>query len=96
MIASAFNHVHYPILPVIRKEENGSYRLYKRNTRLYKPSDYDCSPYFEIVKYPFMGFDDLAVYRQLPWDESDLICNAKGDCFVPPSPGEDTAVVKNG
>ncbi|VAW84706.1 hypothetical protein MNBD_GAMMA18-1931 [hydrothermal vent metagenome] len=92
MIASAFNHVHYPILPVIHKEEDGHYRLYKRNTRLYKPSDYDCSPYFEIVKYPFMGFDDLAVYRQLPWDDNGLVCNAKGDCFVPPSPGEDTAV----
>ncbi len=89
MIASAFNHVHYPILPVIHKEEDGSYRLYKRNTRLYKPSDYDCSPYFEIVKYPFMGFDDLAVYRQLPWDDNGLVCNAKGDCFVPPSPERD-------
>ncbi len=92
MIASAFNHVHYPILPVIHKEEDGNYRLYKRNTRLYKPSDYDCSPYFEIVKYPFMGFDDLAVYRQLPWDEKGLVCNAKGDCFVPPLPGEETTV----
>lgn len=90
MIASAFNHVHYPILPVIHKEEDGGYRLYKRNTRLYKPSDYDCSPYFEIVKYPFMGFDDQAVYRQLPWDDKGLVCNAKGDCFVPPSPGKET------
>lgn len=94
MIASAFNHVHYPILPVIHKEEDGHYRLYKRNTRLYKPSDYDCSPYFEIVKYPFMGFDDLAVYRQLPWDDNGLVCNAKGDCFVPPSPEEKTVVGK--
>lgn len=83
MIASAFNHVHYPILPVIHQEEDGRYRLYKRNTRLYKPSDYDYSPYFEIVKYPFLGLDDLAVYRQLPWDDNGLVCNAKGDCFIP-------------
>ncbi len=83
MIASAFNDVDYPILPVIHKEEDGRYRLYKRNTRLYKPSDLDCSPYFEIVKYPFMGFDNLAVYRRLPWDDHGLVCNAKGDCFVP-------------
>lgn len=83
MIASAFNHVHYPILPVIHQEKDGRYRLYKRNTRLYKPSDYDYSPYFEIHKYPFLGLDDLSVYRQLPWDENGLICNSKGDCFLP-------------
>ncbi len=83
MIASAFNDVDYPILPVIHQEENGRYRLYKRNTRLYKPSDFDTSPYFDIVKYPFMGFDNLAAYRQLPWSDHGLVCNAKGDCFVP-------------
>jgi hypothetical protein len=83
MIASAFNSVHYPILPVIHRQEDGSLRLYKRNTRLYTPSDFDYSPYFDIIKYPFLGLDDIAVYRQLPWDQEGVICNAKGDCFVP-------------
>jgi len=88
MIASAFNAVHYPIMPVIHREEDGTLRLYKRNTRLYTPSDFDYSPYFDIIKYPFLGLDDIGVYRSLPWDENGLICNAQGDCFIPQPPLE--------
>ncbi len=87
MIAEVFSEVHYPVLPVIHRDEAGDLHLYKRNTRLYTPSDFDYSPYFDIIKYPILGLDDLAVYRQLPWDEEGLVCNAVGDCFVPPTSG---------
>ena len=83
MIADVFADVHYPVLPVIHRQEDGSLRLYKRNTRLYTPSDFDYSPYFEIIKYPILGFDDIAIYRQLPWGEEGVVCNKPGDCFVP-------------
>ena len=86
MIASAFSSVHFPILPVIHREENGAIKLYKRNTRLYVPRDFDTSPYFEIIKYPLLGLNDLAVYRQLPWDTDGVICNDENECFIP---GED-------
>ncbi|MGD8566738.1 MAG: YiiX/YebB-like N1pC/P60 family cysteine hydrolase [Gammaproteobacteria bacterium] len=82
MIANAFSSVHFPILPVVHKTQNGL-RLFKRNTRLYTPRDFDYSPYFEIIKYPLLGLNDLAVYRQLPWDQDGVICNDEHDCFIP-------------
>ncbi len=85
MIAEAFAAVHYPVLPVVHREADGSIKLYKRNPRLYTPSDFDYSPYFEIIKYPLLGGDDLALYRQLPWDQEGVVCNARGDCYMPAS-----------
>jgi hypothetical protein len=83
MIAAAFNHVHFPVLPVLRRLENGELRLYKRNARLYTPRDFDYSPYFEIIKYPYLGIEDKRLYRKLPWDEEGQICNGENDCFIP-------------
>ncbi len=84
MIAEAFSTVHFPILPVIQPAGHGHIQMYQRNSRLTKPCDFDYSPYFDIIKYPFMGFDELAFYRQLPWDEEGAVCNEVGDCFIPP------------
>ena len=83
MIASAFTSVHFPILPVVHETSDGNLRMYKRNTRLYTPPDFDYSPYFEIIKYALMGLDDLAVYRQLPWDQNGVVCNDANDCYIP-------------
>lgn len=99
MIASAFTSVHFPILPVVHKQKDGSLKMFKRNTRLYTPPDFDYSPYFEIIKYAIMGFDDLAVYRKLPWDQDGVICNGENDCYIPqehpafnePTTGTETA-----
>ncbi len=87
MIAEVFASIHYPVLPVIHRDEEGGFRMYKRNTRLYTPSDFDYSPYFEIIKYPILGFDDVAMYRQLPWDDEGLVCNTLGDCYIPSDSG---------
>jgi hypothetical protein len=46
LIADAFHSVHYPILPI--KKELGGYQ--KINSTLITPSDFDLSPYFEIIK----------------------------------------------
>jgi len=83
MLAAAFNNVHFPVLPVMRRMENGDLRLYKRNARLYTPRDFDYSPYFEIIKYPYLGIADKSLYRNLPWDEEGAICNGENDCFIP-------------
>lgn len=83
MIAAAFGSVHYPVMPLVRRGEDGKLQLYKRNPRLYTPRDFDYSPYFDIIKYPILGLDDLAVYRQLPWNKDGVICNDENDCFIP-------------
>lgn len=83
MIAACFAQVHFPILPVVRREKDGHLSFFKRNTRLFIPRDFDYSPYFEIIKYPMLGADDLAIYRQLPWSTEGLVCNDVDDCFIP-------------
>ncbi len=73
LIASAFEHVNYPILPIIEHataEEQGitDFRhreiLHIRHHSLYTPADFDISPYFMIVKPTIEdGFD----YQTLTW-----------------------------
>ena len=89
MMGEAFGSVNFPILPVAERGEDGSLKLYKRNPRLFTPKDFDYSPYFDIIKYPYFGLDDVAAYRGLPWDTEGMICNASGDCFAPLKSADD-------
>lgn len=68
MLAAAFYSVHFPVLPVVHTREDGSVRVYPRNARLHTPRDFDYSPYFDIIKYPFLAIDEHTHYRSLPWD----------------------------
>lgn len=84
MLAEAFQSVSFPVLPFAEKTAAGKIHLYRRNPRLYSPSDFDFSPYFDIIKYPFLGVEDLAIYRQLPWHHEDVFCNELDDCYLNP------------
>ncbi len=90
MLGEAFGSVNFPILPIAERSEDGSLKLYKRNPRLFTPKDFDYSPYFDIIKYPYFGLDDVAAYRGLPWDNEGMICNTSGDCFVPNDSADDS------
>jgi hypothetical protein len=80
MIAESFAFVQFPILPLVKQDDEDGVRLFRRNPKLCTPRDFDYSPYFEIIKYPFMDFSHHSSYRLLPWrgkarlqeDESDL------------------------
>lgn len=76
MIAEAFASIQYPILPLVKRaEKNGNeYSFYRRNPKLCTPSDFDYSPYFDIIKYPFSHHQSsLPHYRSMPWaSNSDL------------------------
>jgi hypothetical protein len=68
MIAEAFGSIQYPILPMIKRTEEGHVNIYRRNPKLCTPSDFDYSPYFDIIKYPFTNFAESEPhYRKLPW-----------------------------
>ncbi|MFV0477503.1 MAG: YiiX/YebB-like N1pC/P60 family cysteine hydrolase [Parahaliea sp.] len=67
MIAEAFGSIHFPILPLVKKLEGDRYRLYMRNPKLCTPSDFDYSPYFDIIKYPFLDFQQYADQRMALW-----------------------------
>jgi len=68
LIARAFFSVRYPIVPILHRGEDGEMVFHRRNARLITPRDFDSSPYFDIIKYPFFG-DDVARYRELPWND---------------------------
>ncbi len=75
LIAEAFGSVDFPVLPFIDRGLDGSIRFYRRNPRLMSPKDFDSSPYFDIIKYPFLGLDDLGIYRKLPWSDDEVLFN---------------------
>jgi hypothetical protein len=67
VIAEAFHHVHYPVLPEIRHiDQRGSPHdvLHVRHHSLFAPRDFDLSPYFEVIKPPISPAD----YRELYWN----------------------------
>jgi len=82
MLGEAFATVSFPVLPVVERLDDDTYRLYRRNPKLMTPKDFDYSPYFDIIKYPYIGLDEIAAYRTLPWDKTGMVCNRNGDCFA--------------
>jgi hypothetical protein len=81
MMAEAFAKVRFPIIPVLHQDEAGNLKLIRGNSQLMTPRDFDHSPYFDVIKYPILDFDELGIYRKLPWDQTSVHCNDIGDCF---------------
>lgn len=78
LIAQAFYSVQYPILPRVSPGSDGEPVFHRRNPKLMTPRDFDYSPYFDIVKYPF--FADAAYdYRDLHWDNEQRLLPYKKD-----------------
>jgi hypothetical protein len=67
MIAEAFGFIQFPILPLVKKVGQGGVQLFRRNPKICVPSDFDYSPHFEIIKYPFIDLGLHKDYRLLPW-----------------------------
>lgn len=79
MMAEAYSSVGFPVLPFIERHPDGSMVLYKRNPRLFTPRDFDYSPYFDVLKFPYLDRGDVAAYRTLPWSESGIVYNDEAD-----------------
>lgn len=67
MIARCFQYVQYPILPIIRTDENDVTRFYQRSFRLFVPADFDYSPFFDVIKYPSRQYIRKIAFNRLPW-----------------------------
>lgn len=74
MIAEAFGEVDFPILPLIQGSPEGTFKLFRRNPRLYAPRDFDYSPFFDVIKCPLLrsskgmwGKPRTGYYRKLVW-----------------------------
>jgi hypothetical protein len=67
LIASAFQSVHFPIIPEFVQNRDGL-TLITRNPKLFTPKDFDYSPFFDIIKYALVSIEEQS-YRALPWQE---------------------------
>ena len=82
MIAESFGSIQFPILPLVKHVEGEKVQLYMRNPRLCTPSDFDYSPYFDIIKYPFLDFHHHADQRLLPWQGAASLSAQEKDFYV--------------
>lgn len=82
MMAEAFAQVRFPIHPVLYRDDSGKLKLMRKNSQLITPRDFDLSPYFDVIKYPMLDFDELGIYRKLPWDQTGVHSNNFGDCYI--------------
>lgn len=82
MIAEAFHSVRFPILPIIKHDEENGIELVQRNPKLYTPSDFDYSPYFDIIKYPFFSLSEQPPYHHLPWKEGSISFDEEKDTLL--------------
>ena len=78
MIADAFASVKFPIIPAVIPTEDNTLKMVQRNPWLCTPSDFDYSPYFEIIKYPIMAHRHSTPYRDLPWDDELISHDEEG------------------
>jgi len=81
MMAEAFARVRFPIIPVVHQGKDGRLKLIRSNTKLTTPRDFDHSPYFDVIKYPILDFDELGIYRKLPWDQTGVHYHDASDSF---------------
>ena len=82
MIADAFQSVNYPILPLVRLDHESQFELIKRNPKLFTPSDFDYSPYFDVIKYPIFTLENEGDYHHLPWREGILSDDQKSPVYI--------------
>jgi hypothetical protein len=86
MIAEAFDAVRFPILPLVKRIEGTTVQLFRRNPLLCTPKDFDYSPYFEIIKYPFLDLTTHSSFCLVPW-QNDRLANSVGETLSPAQVG---------
>ncbi len=77
MIAEAFDAVAFPIVPLVKRIEGNTVKLFRRNPLLCTPKDFDYSPYFEIIKYPFLDLTTHSSFCLVPW-HTETIAESDG------------------
>ncbi len=70
LIAEAFAAVQFPILPEFDGDP-ADMKIRPRNARLFTPRDFDYSPYFDIIKYPYLTSAEARPYQHMPWQPPD-------------------------
>lgn len=85
VIADAFASIRFPILPLVRENKEKKLEMIPRNIKLFVPSDFDYSPYFDIIKYPIFNLSKMSPYQNLPWNENFISHDDVGMTKTPPN-----------
>ena len=85
MIAEAFSFIHFPILPLVKLDSQHGVQLFQRNPRLCTPRDFDYSPYFRIIKYPFLDYTHHSDYKLLPWHGHGALEGKEAEFYITPN-----------
>lgn len=82
LIASAFESVNFPVLPIVKvkKRKQDKTEFIRLNPRLVAPSDFDYSPYFDIIKYPMFEYQTHPSYKEFPWI-SGIVGDKEGNIY---------------
>lgn len=83
LIGEAFGSVNFPVLPLVKRTKDNKVEVYHRIPKLLTPSDFDFSPYFEIIKYPMFDLESSALYRNLPWNQEGKFSDTEGHVITP-------------
>ena len=84
MIAEAFGYIQFPILPLVQMSADNQPKLFRRNPKLCSPRDFDHSPYFDIIKYPFIDSSNYGSHRLLPWHNATPVAGLDNSAFGNP------------
>lgn len=82
-IAETFGYIQFPIYPLVKIATEQGVQLLRRHPRLCMPFEIDMSPNFEIVKYPFLDFQQYDNERLIPWKGSGLYSGVEQETALP-------------
>ena len=69
-VAESFGFIQFPLYPLVKTSSDHGVQLLRRHPKLCLPFEFDLSPSFEIIKYPFIDFQVYENERLIPWKGS--------------------------
>ena len=69
-MAESFGFIQFPLYPLVKTSSDHGVQLLRRHPKLCLPFEFDLSPSFEIIKYPFIDFQVYENERLIPWKGS--------------------------
>lgn len=97
-VGDSFSFIQFPVLPLVKQESGGKTKLYRHYPMVFYPSDFDLSPYFDVLKYPFADQIDGKGLRLLPWKGEIGALQKTGDgaqsATAEPAPSANVTMLK--
>ncbi|SOC20945.1 hypothetical protein SAMN05877962_11767 [Alloalcanivorax xenomutans] len=67
LVGEAFAFIQFPVYPLVKRPEDDGSRLLRLQPRLFHAADFDHSPYFDVIKAPYLLDQVPAGFQAIPW-----------------------------